>query len=167
MKKDVYLNIQVLIFKPGDLTLLLGLWCGPFYLLNVAKASFKIHFQENPGSSQQCRHPGLLPNREAISLQGASDHVIIIATIYKVSLLTSAIRISSILSSCRCTASLSLSSFLWASLSLSRSFWYSSFLLCSSCFSSSSSLCCFWTSSSCSGLLVALIDLLNCYKTWT
>lgn len=64
-------------------------------------------------------------------------------------ILTSDRRTSPILSNCRCTASLSLSSFLWASLSLSRSFWYSSFFRCHSCLSSCSCRCCFWTSSSC------------------
>lgn len=44
--------------------------------------------------------------------------------------------------------SLSLSSFFWLSRSRARSLWYSSFLFCSSCFSSSSSLCLFSASSS-------------------
>lgn len=39
-----------------------------------------------------------------------------------------------------CTCSRSLSSFFWLSLSRARSLWYSSFLLCRSCFSSSSCL---------------------------
>ena len=58
---------------------------------------------------------------------------------------------SSIFWICLCTASLSLSSFLWASLSLSRSLWYSSFLLWRPFLSSCSCCSCCCTSSSCSG----------------
>lgn len=118
-----------------------------------------IHFHRGPRFKPPMQACTITPlkchwakqRRQTISLQGVTHHVIIVVMIFKASLLTSAKRISSILSSCRCTASLSLSSFLWASLSLSRSLWYSSFLFCSSRFSSSSTLFCLRTSSSCSG----------------